>query len=140
VFEETVNRPSRWRTFWPDVSDVGGAREAIRLATWLSYLGAILSIVGVVFGLANGASFVTLLWSPLFFAVVGFLIARGWRSAAMVGAVLVGLEIIGSVVQGFLPGITAPFIFVGLVNGVRGTFALARLRRRSSEPVVAAGP
>jgi hypothetical protein len=139
MFEETVNRPSRWRTFWPDVSDVGGAREAIRLATWLAYLGGVLSIVGAVFGLARGASFVTLLWGPFFFAVVGFLIARGWRSAAVVGAVLVGLEIVASMVQGFLPGITAPFIFVGLVNGVRGTFAAARLRRLSPEPEVAAG-
>jgi hypothetical protein len=136
MFEETVNRPSRWRTFWPDVSDEGGAREAMRLATWLAYAGAILSIAAAAIGMVKGGSFFSVIWDPVFFAVVGFLIAREWRSAAVVGAVLLGLGIIGSLAQGFLPGITAPFIFVGLVNGVRGTFAAVRLRRRPSEPVL----
>src|SRR5688572_13951585 len=109
MFEEIVNRPSRWRVFWPEVDDVAGAHEAIRLAVWFAYLAAIISAVGGVIGAVAGASAIAGIPGAMLFAVLGFGMQRQFRAAAVLGTALVGLGIVGALAQGNIPGATTPF-------------------------------
>jgi len=133
MFEEIVNRPSRWRTFWPDVSDLAGAREAIRLAVWFAYLAAILGVIATVVTLLAGGDVLTQLQSVLVFAIIGFGMQRRSSIAAVIGAILVAFGIGAALAQGQLPGVVSPFLLVGMINGVRGTVAFKRLARAETE-------
>jgi len=123
MFEEAINRPSRWRVFWPEVSDLAGAREAMQLGSWLAFLAAIVSLGGAILAGFAGAP----LLDAAFFGVVGVGIRRHWRVAAVIGLVVQGLGLVYAVSQGGLPGIVSVLCLVGMVNAVRGTFAFARL-------------
>jgi hypothetical protein len=128
MFDEVVNRESRWRVFWPDVRDLSGAQEAIRLAVWLAYLAAAVTAVVTVIGLLTGANILSGVISILFFGSIGLGMQRGWRSAAVIGTTLLALGVIAALARGIFPGVITPFVLVGLINGVRGTFAARRLR------------
>jgi hypothetical protein len=65
----------------------------------------------------------------LIFGIVGFGVQRGWRSVAVLGATFLTVSVIGALAQGIFPGVITPFVLIGLVNGVRGTFAVKRLGR-----------
>jgi hypothetical protein len=137
MFEEIVNRPSRWRVFWPDVRDLTGAREAIRLAVWFAYLAAGLGLVATLFTFLSGAGAGENFLNVLFFAVVGWGVQREWRTAAVVGAAVLVFGLIAMLSQGQFPGVITPFVLVGMVNGVRGTFAVKRLSKAESQTVTA---
>jgi hypothetical protein len=138
MFEETVNRPSRWRVFWPDVRDAAGAREAMNVGSWLvlayaalTTLGAVVSAVGTM-----GAGQSVSLWATAAtgavsagaVAGIGLGIRRGLRSIAALGLAFLGLGLIGLLATGSIPGPFDVAALVGMVNGVRGTFAAQRLR------------
>ena len=129
MFEEVVNRPSRWRVFWPDVGDPSGAQEAIRLGVWFACLGAGVSAVVMLMSAITGGNGFPHLVNVVFFGFVGFGVHREWRPAAVLGAAVVGIGVAEALSRGALPGVITPFILVGLVNGVRGTFAAKRLRK-----------
>ena len=120
-------RQSRWRIFWPDVDSLAGADEAITLgysaAFFAAGLAAVMSLVpGLGAGLAG-------LVDATILALCGLGIWRKWRAAALVAFLLFAANIVFSIVQGGGIGVLAVFIFIGLVNGVRGTFARPKLAR-----------
>ena len=127
MFEEAINRPSRWRVFWPDVVDLAGAREAMQLGSWLAFVAAIVSLGSAVLAGFAGAP----LLDAAFFGVVGVSIRRNWRVAAVIGLVVQGVGLVYALSQGGLPGIIGVLCLVGMVNAVRGTFAFARLTATS---------
>jgi hypothetical protein len=100
------HRQARWRLFWPDLDTMAGADEAIQLGYWAAFI-----------------------------ALCGVGIQRRWRSAACVGFLLFLANLAFSLSRGGGIGVITFFIFVGLVNGVRGAFAHATL---SKQPPAAA--
>ena len=135
MFEETINRPSRWRTFWPDVTDLSGAREAIRLGVWFAYLAAILGAIAAAITLVAGGNVVPQVVNALILGLIALGIQRVWRAVAVLGALAVGLSIVAALAQGLFPGVIAPFVLVGMINAVRGTFAFKRLAQTETQTV-----
>jgi hypothetical protein len=141
MFEETVNRASRWRVFWPDVSDQSGAREAINVGSWLIFAYAIVSTATVVMaGLATnkvgplvGSAFLAPIVGTLI-ALIGLGIRRGLRPVAIIGLAIVGWDIVALLLNRGFPGVMLVFALLGMVNGVRGTFALHRLQSAAPAP------
>jgi hypothetical protein len=127
MFEGVTNTESRWRFLWPDVGDLAGAEEAIKLGYWGAFfvagLTTVLGVLGVLgLGLAS-------LFDAAVFALIGVGLLRRWRSAAVVGLVLFTINLVMTVVKGTAPSIVAVFIFLGFVGAVRGTFAYHKLIR-----------
>lgn len=119
--------PSRWRTFWPDVADLSGAREAIQLGWWFAFLSAGLGGLGAIVSLFSGADTWSILAGATILALIGLGIRRRWRSAAVVGAVILGIGIAVRLASWAPPGVVDTLTFIAMLNGVRGTFAYARL-------------
>lgn len=121
-------RPSRWRTFWPEVDSLPGAGEATQLGYWAAFLaaalGAAMSLVPA-FGVGLAG-----LYDATIFAVCGVGIWRNWRSAAIVAFLLCVANIVFSLSRGGGIGVLTVFIFIGLANGVRGTFGIRRFSQR----------
>ncbi len=125
--------PSRWRTFWPDVSDMAGALEAIRLALWFTTLSVSLSAIGAVVALLGGADIRVVVVSIVFTALIGLGLQRRWRLAASVGFCMAALGFVGRIAAGGLPGAIQVLTLVAMLNGVRGTFAYADLAQTAGE-------
>ncbi len=122
-------RPSRWRTFWPDADSLAGSTDAIQLGYWAAFLAAGLGVVTSLipaFGVGPSG-----LCDAALFALCGAGIWRKWRAAAVIGLLLSTANIVYSISRGGGVGILAVLIFVGLVNGVRGTFVHARLSHQA---------
>jgi hypothetical protein len=102
---------------------MSGADDAITLGYWaafaLAVLGVVVSLVSNLAGLADAAVF----------ALCGLGIWRRWRTAAVIAFVLFVANVMFSLAQGHGVGVLAIFVFIGLTNGVRGTFARARLAK-----------
>ncbi len=118
-------RHSRWRVFWPDIDTVAGTDDAIQLGYWAAFGVAVLGSVMAVLG-AGGANLAGLVDAALY-ALFGLGIWRKWRSAALLAFLLFVVNMVWSVSRGGGVGVLAIFIFVGLLHGLRGTFARARL-------------
>jgi hypothetical protein len=69
------------------------------------------------------------------FGAIGWGVQRGWRVAAVPGTTLVVFGIIETLSRGVFPGVVTPFVLVGLINGVRGTFAARRLAKAVPETI-----
>jgi len=119
-------RPSRWRVFWPEVDTPAGSDEAIRLGYWAAFSVAVLGTVMTV--LARGVSLAGLV-DAAFFALCGLGIWWKWRIPALLAFLVYLANVVLSISQGGGVGVLAVFIFVGLLNGLRGTFQRARLPR-----------
>lgn len=132
MFEQLTNRRSRWRVFWPEVDDLEGAEEAIRLCSWFAFVYAGIGAVVGLFALVFGAARLDGLIGALILAVTGVGVRRRWRSAAVAGLALLGLGLVGALAQGSAPGVLDALTFVAFMSGVRGTFAIARLSRHGS--------
>lgn len=126
MFDDIAQPKSRWRMFWPDVSDASGAREAMQLASWFAALAAGLTLVGTLVGLVTGVTTGAALTAAAIYGGVALGLRRRLRSAAVVGVLFVGLGLVDVVVSRRPPGVLELFLAVAMVNGVRGTFAYAR--------------
>jgi hypothetical protein len=127
MFERVTKPESRWRFLWPDVSDLAGAEEGIKLGYWGAFFVAgsttILSVLGALgLGLAS-------LFDAAVFGLIGVGLLRKWRSAALVGLILFSVNFVMTVAKGAAPSIVAVFILLGFIGAVRGTFAYHRLNR-----------
>ena len=140
--KETVNRARGWRVFWPEVDHLPGAQQAIRLALWFAFVAAALAVVAALAGRVAGASIIGGLPGAAFFGVLGLAMQRESRVAALAGTAFVVIGLLVTLAQGMLPSAVTPFVLVGFVNGVRGTFAVHRLRATSgdAQPVTPASP
>lgn len=151
-----ASRPSRWRILWPEVDSLPGADDAIHFgylaASFVAVVGAIEAVsIGTSQGVVLGATVVVLarlvddpgfafLMIPLaeagFFAICALGTSRSSRSAAVAAfllfvanLVLFGLRIGLSLVT----IVVSIFVMIGLVNGLRGTFARVRLLKASRQ-------
>lgn len=90
MFEDKQAR-SRWRTFWPEVSDLDGAQEAIALGYKACFLLSGLALVLAV--LASKVSLVDV----VLFGAMGEGVRRKSPAAAVIAAIWMCLNIVASV-------------------------------------------
>jgi len=131
MFQEVTRKGTRWRIFWPEVDDVDGANEAIRLGYIACFVLAIASAIAAAFGsIENVAGF-------LVFGVLGLLLRRKSRTASLIAAALMALNIIATLMSGVpIVGVVAMIIFACLLSGVRETFAYRRLIAGSADDLI----
>jgi hypothetical protein len=119
--------------YWPDVSDLDGAKDATRYGMWcavlvatVTTLFAVLSFLGIrIMGSSPSA-----LLDAVLFAAVAFGLAKYSRFAAFAGFALFLVEKIYTVVlTGSILGIgvLGVVILFGFLNGIRGAFAYQKL-------------
>ena len=137
-----MNRGS-W--FWPDVSDLDGARSACRLGMWCAIVvAAVTSLVSILslFGIrVLGASAYSLVDAALF-AAIAFGMSRYSRFAAVAGFLLYLAEkILTLVATGSILGVGALGVvfLIGFLNAIRGSFAYHKLWN-AAPPSGAAAP
>jgi|HubBroStandDraft_3_1064219.scaffolds.fasta_scaffold97065_2 hypothetical protein len=119
--------------YWPDVSDLDGAKDATRYGMWcallvagVTTLFAVLSLFGVrLMGITPAA-----LLDAALFGAIGFGLSRYSRFAAVAGFLLYLLEkIYALVTTGSILGVGALGVVMlfGFFNGIRGAFAYQKL-------------
>ena len=132
MFDGVTQQRSRWRIFWPEVDDLDGANEAIKLGYGacfvLAGLTALMALIGPKAGFVDA----------ILYAGLGLLLRRKSRTAALIALVLMTLSIIISVSQFPIVGALTIILYVCLISAARGTFAYWRLVRAQSSPNVQA--
>lgn len=120
--------------FWPDVSDLDGAKEAARYGMWcavfVACVTAFVVLLTIIFGLSIMGTKPAALFDAILFAGIAFGLSKNSRIAAVAGFVLFVIEkIYMLVVTGnFLSvGVFGIIIGLGFLNSIRGTFAYWRL-------------
>jgi len=126
MFEEVTQKRSRWRIFWPEVTDLDGAKEAIRLGYGACFVLAGLNAIEAAFGPKAGFA------DAIVFGVLGFVLRRKSRTAAVIAVALMSLNIIVSMSRVPLVGALTIILFVCLLSSARGTFAYWKLLRAES--------
>jgi len=130
--KSTPKSESRLRALlWPDVSSAPGAKTALDLGRATTFILAAGTVVFVVLGFAPPLSLIDV----VFFAALGFGIGRGSRVCAGLALVLylggqVTLYASGRGGFNFVVPIIVTFL---LLNALRATIVLRRLRKRSEE-------
>jgi hypothetical protein len=133
MFDEVTRKGTRWRVFWPDVGDLAGAREAITIGYIACFVLAGISLLAAAFGPREN------LVGVLMFGMLGWLLRRKSRTAAVIASGMIGLSMIVSVINTGTPfvGVVTLIVFACLLSGVRGTFAYWKLTdagRRAAPP------
>jgi hypothetical protein len=123
MFEEVTQKRSRWRIFWPDVTDLYGAKEAIKLGYGACFVVAGLNAIVATFGPKAGFA------DAIVFGVLGLMLRRKSRTAAVIAIALTSLNIIISLSRAPFVGALTIILFVCLLSSVRGTFAYWKLLR-----------
>jgi hypothetical protein len=136
--------------YWPDVSDLDGAKDATRYGMWcallvagVTALFAVLSLFGVrLMGITPAA-----LLDAALFGAIGFGLARYSRFAAVAGFLLYLLEkIYALATTGSILGVGALGVVMlfGFFNGIRGAFAyqklVAAVPPQAASPTALPGP
>jgi hypothetical protein len=129
---------SSW--YWPDVSDIDGARDATRYGMWCAILvagvTALLSLLAFSGTRIMGVTPVSLIDAAIF-AAIAFGLSRYSRFAAVAGFTLYLIEkIYAFVVTGSVlgVGVLGIVILFGFLNGMRGAFAYQKLSAAASQP------
>ena len=119
--------------YWPDVSDLDGAKDATRFGMWCAILVAGVTALFVVlsfFGIRLMAITPAALLDAALFAAIAYGLSKYSRFAAAAGFVLFLVEKIYAVVTtGSIlgAGVLGVVILFGFLNGVRGAFAYQKL-------------
>lgn len=116
------------RKFWPDIREEAGARQALKLG-WFSYNATVLLQLAFAWKLTGA----TVWWlaDMAFVAAISFAVYKGSRVAAVIGLLY---TITASAMTLWYAPTGCAFLMVtllvldGAVNGVRGAFALRRIR------------
>jgi len=136
--------------YWPDVSDLDGAKDATKYGMWCAIIVAaitaglsVLTIMGM--GIRGISAYALI--DAFAFAGIAYGLSRYSRFAAVAGFVLYLAEkIYAYVVTGSIlgVGVLAVVVLFGLLNGIRGAFAYQKLLvaapPQSVPPAVAPGP
>ena len=133
MFEDVTQKRSRWRIFWPEVTDLDSAREAIKLGCGACFVLAALNVLMATFGARSAFA------DAIIYAVLGLWIRRNSRAAAVIGVALMSLSVIVSVARLPLIGALTIILYVCLLSGMRGTFAYRKLIRARPSPESATG-
>ena len=121
--------------YWPDITTRATAEKCIHNAAGVAYFVAALTAVLSALAWFDITHLVSR-WSlidAVVFAAIGFFISRGSRVAASLGLVLYLVEAVDRLLTraGSGGAFVAALIFTLFwINGVRGAFALARLRQQ----------
>jgi len=124
--------------FWPDVSDLDGAKAAARVGMWCAVFVACVTTLVVllaIFGVSIMGVKPTALFDAILFAGIAFGLSKNSRFAAVAGFVLFVLEKIYMLVTtgSFLSvGVLGIIIGFGFLNSIRGTFAYWKLTSDTS--------
>jgi hypothetical protein len=131
MFEQVTRKQSRWRIFWPDVTDLHGANEAIRLGYGACFVLAGMNVIAAAFGPRAALA------DAIIFAVLGFVLRRKSRTAAVIAVALMSLTIIVSITRVPFVGVVTIILFVCLLSSVRGAFAYRKMIRTAPGAVSA---
>jgi len=119
--------------YWPDVSNLEGAKEAARYGMWCAVFVAGITTLFVLLAI-SGFSIMgikpTALLDSVLFGGIAFGLSRYSRIAAVAGFALFVIEKIYMVMAtgSFLAvGVLGILIALGFLNSIRGTFAYANL-------------
>jgi hypothetical protein len=119
--------------YWPDVSDLDGAKDATKYGMWcaiiVAALTAVVSVLTIMGMGIRGISNYTLV-DALVFVGIAYGLSRYSRFAAVAGFVLYLAEKIYTyVVTGSIlgVGVLAIVVLFGFLNGMRGAFAYQKL-------------
>jgi hypothetical protein len=133
--------PNNKSWYWPDVSDLDGAKSACRSGMWcgiivagITGVFALLAIAGVKSLPVDGSA----LFDAALFGGIAFGLSRCSRFAGVAGFVLFLLERIYMIAKmGFVfgTGIFGIVLLLGFLNGMRGTFAYNKLQTQSAVPL-----
>ena len=119
--------------YWPDVSDLDGAKAAARYGMWCAIFVACVTAFVVLlasFGISILGVKTSALLDALLFAAIAYGLSRYSRFAAVAGFALFVLEKIymllhtGNILS---VGVLGMLIALGLFNSIRGTFAYYKL-------------
>lgn len=132
MFEATTNPDSRWRVFWPDVGDRAGASDAVRISTLLLGIAAVSAVFDIwIWPSATGA------WQrAAALAVTAFGVWQGWRAAPLAGVAIYTAIAVRHFEAHQLAAVPNIAAVLGFANGVRGTFARARLGEGGDVPAM----
>jgi len=119
--------------YWPDVSELDGAKDATKYGMWcaiiVAAITAILSVLAIMGVGVTGIS-ASALVDAVMFAGIAYGRSRYSRFAAVAGFVLYLAEKIYTYVQtGSIlgVGVLAIVVLFGFLNGIRGVFAYQKL-------------
>lgn len=119
--------------YWPDVSNLDGAKEATRYGMWCGVCVASITTLFVllaIFGFSIMGIKPNALLDAVLFAGIAFGLSRYSRIAAVAGFGLFVIEKIYMVVSTgsfFAVGVLGIVIALGFLNSIRGTFAYQKL-------------
>jgi hypothetical protein len=120
--------------YWPDVSELDGAKDATQVGMWCAVAVAGFTVISVflpfVFFIGVPKSAPATLADGVVFGAIAYGISRYSRFAAVAGFVLFLLEKIYTyVVTGTIlgVGVVGVILLIGFLNGVRGAFAFHKL-------------
>ncbi|HKD16664.1 MAG TPA: hypothetical protein VKG23_02260 [Thermoanaerobaculia bacterium] len=124
------------KAYWPDLSSATEAEKAVKTAAYVAFFVAAITTIGSLLTLFSVAQILPG-WSivdALVFAVLGVLILRGSRVAAVLGLSLYVVEVVASVAASGNPAglVIGIFFGVALLNGVRGANSLKRIKENAA--------
>ena len=124
MFEAASKRESRWRIFWPDVTNLHGAQDAINLGYWAMFIMAIINLV-MMLALGQFARLVDV----VLMVILGLGIYFRFAIAAVLALLLVLATFVIALSNGIPPfGVLDWVVLAGSLNAVRGTLAYKRLK------------
>jgi hypothetical protein len=131
--------------YWPDLSDIDGAKDASRLGMWCAIIVCAMTALFALLALAGTRVMGIDPWALIdaaIFAAIAFGIHKYSRFAAVAGFALFLIEKIYQVIQqGPLgAGVLGIIFLIGFLNAVRGTFAYHKLVAASSAPASGEAP
>jgi hypothetical protein len=129
------------RILWPKIDDVNAARKVARQGAYYAFfragayaLSVTLQLIRPNSNLLRAGAAAYVLESATFF-VLGFLIFRLSRAAAVIGLIFYLTDFAISILRGHFRGIVIPLWIVFVlffINSVRGTYAHRRLTQESA--------
>lgn len=121
---------------WPRISDRASARNAIKGGFWACIFIVVVETAIGTYAIVTGQKFggyydARVLVDGALFAIIAWRLWRNSRAWAVIGLILMGLEIVDKIQNAASTfGVVTIFLFLAVLNATRGTFAL----RRYSEP------
>ncbi len=119
--------------YWPDVSNLDGAKEAAKYGMWCAVFAAgvtTLFVLLATFGFSIMGIKPNALLDAVLFAAIAFGLSRYSRFAAVAGFALFVIEKIYMLMKTgsfFAVGVLGILIALGFLNSIRGTFAYQKL-------------
>jgi hypothetical protein len=123
-----MDNKKKQKWFWPEIYDLDSAVEATKASMYISIILGFITLAAILFGTVPALGLVD--------ALLYFLCAIGVyfhsRTAAVMALSILSLNVINNVVTKGIGGgfIMVFFCLVGLIAGIRGTFAYHRLKRQ----------